>query len=294
MIDVPEITPSQKTLKSPYKNDVLRIMSTKNPEEKISTEKEARDEVAAGLRNMRKSISNSIFVEQRRKQHEAEKNSIIDPLTGLDNRRSVFGDESKPNPSAELKRIFLEAKREGKPLSVIMMDIDHFKKVNDVFSHDSGDSVLKQIAQLFKKTIRETDIVARYGGEEFIFILENTNLSGAIELAEKIREAVAQNNFNKENKSNMPNQITVSAGVSTFSKESKKIVESEKDLFLASDEALKFAKENGRNGVWVAEEKTLANGEVINHIHSSSIETKKPFNPLRLLKEFIKKTSLEK
>jgi len=211
------------------------------------------------------------FQHEREKKHEL---STEDGLTGLDNRRLVFGNESKPNPSGELRRLFLETRREEKPLSVMMLDIDHFKKVNDVYGHDIGDFILKQLAKVLKKTIRESDIVARIGGEEFLIILQNTDLVGAKDLAEKIREVVEKNNFNPDNKENMPNKITISAGVSTFTKESKKI-ESETDLFKAADKALSYAKEGGRNQVWVTEETTLENNETIFHIHGGSIRIKK-------------------
>ena len=79
------------------------------------------------------------FQHEREKKHELSRE---DSLTGLNNRRFVFGDESKPNPSGELRRLFLEAKREGKPLSVLMMDIDLFKYVNDTYGHEAGDFVL--------------------------------------------------------------------------------------------------------------------------------------------------------
>jgi len=214
------------------------------------TEQAARDEIAAGFRTMRSTpISNKLLIEQRRQLHEAQLNSMVDPLTGLKNRRYVFGNEKEPDPSGELKRLFFEAKRSGDPLSVIMLDIDKFKDINDKFSHEAGDNVLQQLASLFEKTIRESDIAARIGGEEFLIILQDTDLSGAKELAERIRKAVEVKNLNPDGTNDRPNNLTVSAGISTFTKESIKIT-SERELLNNADKALHFAKERGRNQTW--------------------------------------------
>lgn len=220
------------------------------------------------------------FENERRKKHEL---SIEDSLTGLKNRRFVFGDESKPNPSGELRRLFLEAKREGKPLSVIMLDIDHFKNVNDKYGHDAGDLVLKQFSEVIKGkgVMRESDIIARIGGEEILVILPNTDLEGASLLAEKIREMVENKNLNSDNKENRPNKITISAGVSTFSRKSRKI-KSEAALQAAADGALYFAKHAGRNQVGVTDEITLGKDKTIFH-HRKALTTKEKFPRLRIL-----------
>ncbi|KKP52063.1 MAG: Diguanylate cyclase [Candidatus Roizmanbacteria bacterium GW2011_GWA2_33_33] len=155
-----------------------------------------------------------------------------------------------------------------------MMDIDLFKYVNDTYGHEAGDFVLKELANLFKDQIRETDVIARIGGEEFLLILQNTDLDGAKKLAEKIRAVVENKNLNPDEKENTPNKITISAGVSTFTKGSKKI-NLETDLLISADQAMYYAKKAGRNRVWVTDESILNNGKIGFDFHDALIERKK-------------------
>lgn len=160
--------------------------------------------------------------------HELERLGWIDALTGLQNRRSA--DE-------RLRQEFLRLKRSGSPYSVLFIDIDHFKKINDTFGHETGDAVIRQIASMLAGSLRETDFVARYGGEEFLAILSHTTAEGAMTIAEKIRGTVAAEPFP------MSRQVTISIGVTMALGEDK----NEEEAVRRADAALYQAKDAGRN-----------------------------------------------
>ena len=127
-------------------------------------------------------------------------------------------------------------KRYKIPFSVLLIDVDFFKKINDTYGHDKGDFVIKRISNLLKQNIRDSDICARWGGEEFLILVPNNNLDGALILANNLKELIEKNNFEiKEN-------VTISIGVSTFDENS-----SQEKLLKSADIALYKAKENGRN-----------------------------------------------
>ena len=127
-------------------------------------------------------------------------------------------------------------KRYKIPFSVLLIDVDFFKKINDTYGHDKGDFVIKRISNLLKQNIRDSDICARWGGEEFLILVPNNNLDGALILANNLKELIEKNNF--EIKKN----VTISIGVSTFDENS-----SLEKLLKSADIALYKAKENGRN-----------------------------------------------
>ena len=127
--------------------------------------------------------------------------------------------------------------------SLILIDIDFFKKFNDKFGHQVGDDVLRQIAGILKKSVRAADIVARYGGEEMAIILPNTNLEDAITTANKICHAVADRPFRLIG--GIESTVTISLGVSTYPMHGK----IPQELIEAADKSLYNAKENGRNRV---------------------------------------------
>jgi diguanylate cyclase (GGDEF)-like protein len=143
-------------------------------------------------------------------------------------------------------KLNLEVKKSkvtGKPLSLILFDLDHFKKLNDNFGHDAGDFVLKDGAELIRNNgVREEDIFARYGGEEFVILLPNTNLKHAFEIAERCRKLIEEHNFNYENQK-LP--VTASIGVADY----RQGVTTGTELFKRADEAVYKAKEGGRNNV---------------------------------------------
>jgi diguanylate cyclase (GGDEF)-like protein len=160
--------------------------------------------------------------------------SITDGLTKLHNHR-YFQDE--------LARAFEESQRYNRPLSLAMIDIDFFKKINDTYGHAVGDDVLKAVAKLYKQSVRSTDLVARYGGEEFAVMMPETELPDACVFAEKIRALVAS--------TPVPTQAgdvpaTISIGVASVPQAR---IHSPKELIVVADKALYRAKKNGRNQV---------------------------------------------
>lgn len=158
--------------------------------------------------------------------------SILDDLTGLHNRR-YFNERLID----EVDR----AKRYGSTVSLLLCDIDHFKRVNDTYGHPVGDEVLVWIGNVFRDKLRKTDIVARYGGEEFAIILLNTEKDKAVEIAENLRLAVAQRVL----PGHKSVTVTISIGVSTFGVDANSF----DGLINKSDKALYQAKTQGRNRV---------------------------------------------
>jgi diguanylate cyclase (GGDEF)-like protein/PAS domain S-box-containing protein len=155
--------------------------------------------------------------------------SETDKLTRLYNRMKL--DDT-------LEHELYRAKTTATTFALIMIDVDHFKQINDRFGHLAGDVVLVELAKLFKAMTRSTDLVGRWGGEEFLVILPDTDEWGAIELAEKIRSGVSENCFPEQQ------QITISLGVSVFSGDAT--VDS---IIHRADQALYQAKKNGKNQV---------------------------------------------
>ncbi|HEX9982933.1 MAG TPA: diguanylate cyclase [Thermoanaerobaculia bacterium] len=160
--------------------------------------------------------------------------SITDGLTKLHNHR-YFQDE--------LARAFEESQRYQRPLSLAMIDIDFFKKVNDTYGHAAGDDVLKAVARLYHDSVRSTDLVARYGGEEFAVMMPETNLNDGIAFAEKIRKLIEESTIETQAG---PLQATVSIGVASVPHTR---IPTSKELIVAADKALYRAKRNGRNQV---------------------------------------------
>jgi len=163
---------------------------------------------------------------------DARQNSREDFLTKLFNRRAL-------DDYMEIKEN--EFTRYGRNFSVVMFDIDHFKKVNDTFGHEAGDAVLTAFAAILKKDCRTVDIVGRYGGEEFLAILSETDIEGGVIFAEKVRAHVEEAKFMYQNQRI---NVTLSAGVSMRSK-----FPSQKATVNSADEKLYLAKQNGRNRV---------------------------------------------
>jgi polar amino acid transport system substrate-binding protein len=130
------------------------------------------------------------------------------------------------------------AQRYQRPLAVIMVDIDHFKDVNDSYGHDAGDRMLQEIAVLLAHSTRETDFVGRWGGEEFLIVSPETNLKEAVRLAERLRQQIAGHSFKEVG------HKTISLGVAEFREG-----DSREDFLKRSDIALYKAKQNGRDRV---------------------------------------------
>ena len=171
--------------------------------------------------------------------------ATLDALTGYNNRHQF---------EKRLKEMQAIAKRQNQPLCCIMSDIDFFKKVNDTYGHAVGDCVLKNVAKIIKKELREEDVASRYGGEEFIFLLPQTNLEEATIVAQRLRKAVENKKINiEEYKIDGIKEIsvTVSIGVSVFDKSDR----DSQTLYKKADYALYEAKETGRNKVVVYQNK---------------------------------------
>lgn len=153
----------------------------------------------------------------------------VDGLTGLKNHR-IFQEQ--------LEMEFRRAQRYQLPLSLLMIDVDHFKLFNDTYGHLAGDEVLQHVARLLTLTARQTDLVSRYGGEEFAVILPNTPAEGATVLAERYRNIVSSENWPLR-------QITISVGVATLTP----AIQTRTELIEQADRALYHAKLQGRNCV---------------------------------------------
>jgi diguanylate cyclase (GGDEF)-like protein len=164
--------------------------------------------------------------------------AVTDPLTGLHNRRSLY---------AQLDREFIRAQRYKRPLSVLMLDIDHFKSVNDTFGHQVGDRVLRLVGEVVRGAIRASDLGGRFGGEEFMVLAPETGRETMGIVAERIRAAVQQSSAAAGD--GMP-KVTVSIGAA--STELPKAVTFEELVHLA-DEALYRAKREGRNRTVLAD-----------------------------------------
>jgi diguanylate cyclase (GGDEF)-like protein len=174
---------------------------------------------------------------------EARQLSMTDGLTGLYNHRQF--------------KMFLDKEltgslRYGYPVSLIILDIDHFKYFNDRFGHLVGDDVLRELAELLRQLTRESDIVARYGGEEFAVLSSRTSLNDSKKLADRIQKAVGENNFCSETGKTL--KITVSQGIACYPSEG---IHTGIDLIEASDKALYVAKNSGRNQVQIAPNKPI-------------------------------------
>ena len=172
----------------------------------------------------------------KRKTDLLEQIALLDGLTGIPNRR--YFDE-------QLQREANRSLRQEKSLSVLMMDIDHFKDFNDHYGHGAGDQCLQKVAETLKTTLlRPADMIARYGGEEFVALLPGTDASGAGEVAEKLRTAIAELAIPHEH-SSASSVVTLSIGCATYSPQDPEEVLD--GLLKSGDEALYSAKKTGRN-----------------------------------------------
>lgn len=192
-----------------------------------------RADVAATVSNHRQQV------ELQARIREKERFRVLastDPLTGAVNRRK-FNELAE----SEIER----AERYGRPLSVMMLDLDHFKRVNDTYGHAAGDDVLRAFYQSCYSKVRSSDIVSRLGGEEFAILMPETNMDQAMELASRIRYAISQLVI-KVGTRDRVNTLTVSIGVSVWDATQAQTIS---DMLEQADQALYYAKESGRNRV---------------------------------------------
>ena len=164
--------------------------------------------------------------------------ATVDGRTGVYNR--LYFQE-------RLNEDFENAPNEKYDLSLALLDIDHFKRFNDMFGHLFGDKVLSRIATLIKKSLRSDDVIARYGGEEFVILLPRTGIKEAYYKVERLRELIAKTSITD---GTVTSSVTVSFGVSSY----PELSSSESELLKMADDALYDAKESGRNCVKIAGE----------------------------------------
>ncbi len=166
---------------------------------------------------------------------ELERMATSDPLTGIPTHRAF---------RQRIQEASERADRSGKNMSILFLDIDHFKAINDTHGHSVGDGVLKRVARALDKGVRKVDFAARYGGEEFVVVLEETNSQGALIMGERLRQAVSNLTFEEMGKRG----VTVSIGIATYPSDSSNLEE----LIALADAALYRAKNAGRDQCQVA------------------------------------------
>jgi diguanylate cyclase (GGDEF)-like protein len=165
----------------------------------------------------------------------AEARAATDSLTGLPNRRAV---------QETLKRMIAQAGRTLAPMSVLLLDLDHFKQINDTYGHDRGDAVLSAVGEVLASALRTSDFVGRNGGEEFVALLPDTGIEGAMEAAEKLRAAIARLTL-----PGIDRPVTASVGAAVY----PHTAADAESLLRLADRALYAAKAGGRNRCAVAE-----------------------------------------
>jgi len=174
-----------------------------------------------------------LHAELKRARDEAS----IDPLTGCVNRRGF---------DVELLRLSVEATRLGLPLSIVIFDIDHFKKINDSYGHPFGDQVIRAVGQALTALTQRKDVAARYGGEEFALLMPDTPARNAFDAAERIRNAIARGYIKRGATDSTIGNITISAGVAQFVPNEDPCAMVER-----ADRALYASKQAGRNRVTI-------------------------------------------
>jgi diguanylate cyclase len=183
----------------------------------------------------RMKISSADLQQLYRELEKSQQEAHTDALTGLINRRGL-------EKRFELERI--RAKQNNLPFSVIMIDIDHFKRINDTYGHLVGDSLLRGISTILKNQLRRKDIAARYGGEEFLILLPESDLAGAAAVAGKIQKGLSTKEWKLKESGESMGTITVSMGISIYA-----MNESGDTMIKRADDALFMAKRAGRNRV---------------------------------------------
>jgi diguanylate cyclase (GGDEF)-like protein/PAS domain S-box-containing protein/putative nucleotidyltransferase with HDIG domain len=225
----------------------------------MTERKEAEQKLAAAMNDLKFALASEkvLLDELDKKNKELIELSITDGLTGLYNHRFI-----QERFEFEFKRV----KRYGGDLSCMMIDIDHFKTLNDTYGHQCGDYVLRELSMLFRRHSREVDICGRYGGEEFL-ILTNVSLEFTMQFANKLHAAIEKRGFSFEGKEF---RVTVSIGVADF----RPSMKDRHELIEHADLALYQAKEDGRNLIRIWKEKMGADEEEVDHFSAQELKKK--------------------
>ncbi|MGC8719404.1 MAG: sensor domain-containing diguanylate cyclase [Thermodesulforhabdaceae bacterium] len=189
------------------------------------------NEIGQIAKDLEKLTQDALYLKNLQLQELADELKTLsetDQLTGLYNRRKM---------ESHLHDEFIRYERYGRPFSIILLDVDHFKLINDNYGHDTGDSVLKEISSLLRKHTRKSDVVARWGGEEFLILCPETNGRDASILAEKLRKIIKEHNFG------IDRSVTISAGIAEMNANFSKI----QNLLTHADRNLYKAKSQGRD-----------------------------------------------
>ena len=175
-----------------------------------------------------------LLIQWRNREKKIRDISQIDPLTGIYNRRKIGQN-------------LTEIQNEQRDVTIILMDLDHFKKINDSYGHDVGDDVLKQVALTLSKNVRDEDVVGRFGGEEFILVLQNKSIQQALDIGERCRKEIESTRIKINDKEFI--QISASFGITVGNH-----YQTKQQILKQADEALYLAKKSGRNQVKQFEE----------------------------------------
>ncbi len=193
--------------------------------------------MASALQHERENLERAV---QERTQALQDANARLERLAVTDGLTGVFNHRRFQE---QLQAEIFRSERHKRPMGVLMVDVDFFKKVNDTMGHPAGDELLRRLAEVLGEDLRQTDLIARYGGEEFAVLLPETTKSEAMQVAERMRMAVEEKI--NDGKTPWPNKVTVSIGVGTFPEDGK----SGEQVLLAADQAMYVAKRSGRNRV---------------------------------------------
>jgi two-component system cell cycle response regulator len=191
-----------------------------------------RNELLARVRTQIKRKRHSDHLRDR--LEESVELALTDALTGLHNRRYL---------ETHLKALTEQARTAGRPLSVLLADVDSFKSINDTYGHDAGDNVLRELASRFRRNIRNIDLACRIGGEEFVVVMPDTGLERAWQIAERLRACIEGEPFQANGDTRL--KVTASVGIATLDGAH----DTPEGLFKRADQALYVAKRGGRNRV---------------------------------------------
>jgi diguanylate cyclase (GGDEF)-like protein/PAS domain S-box-containing protein len=215
------------------KDGAGRVLCYEGSLEDITFRKQAQEELAQANEGLKARLTEiGILQEQLRER------AIRDPLTNLFNRRNL---------EETLDQELAKADRKAYPVSLIMMDIDHFKCINDTYGHKAGDQALQSLADFIRSRIRSSDTACRFGGDEFVIVMPETSLRSAYERAEGFRQKVQSLQLPDIG---IPGNLAVSIGIATYPIHGA----TKEELLRAADQALYLAKAQGRNRVVVAQE----------------------------------------